>query len=160
MSTLDAHDALASQGIDLPATREAIATLVPHQGRMCLWQRVVAADARRIVVEAFDHGAPDHPLRSRDRLHAVHLCEYGAQAMAVHGGLRAASNGGAARPGLLVALRGVTLHRDRIDDLDGALVGEAEVLVESDTGWQYAFVIRHAGEVLAEGRAAVIHPPA
>jgi predicted hotdog family 3-hydroxylacyl-ACP dehydratase len=144
--------------LDLPQSRDDIARLVPHQGRMCLWQRVVAADERRIVVQAFDHVAPDHPLRHRDRLHAVHLCEYGAQAMAVHGGLRAASVGGSARPGLLVALRGVTLRRDRIDDLDGALEAEAEVLVESETGWQYAFVIRHAGELIAEGRAAVIHP--
>ena len=144
--------------LDLPQSREAIARLVPHQGRMCLWQRVVAADARRIAVQAFDHGDFGHPLRHRDRLHAVHLCEYGAQAMAVHGGLRAAAGGGAARPGLLVALRGVTLHCDRIDDLDGPLEGQAEVLVESETGWQYAFAIRHAGAVIAEGRAAVIHP--
>ena len=143
---------------DLPQSREAIARLVPHQGRMCLWQRVVAADARRIAVQAFDHGDIAHPLRHRGRLHAVHLCEYGAQAMAVHGGLRAAAGGGAARPGLLVALRGVTLHRARIDDLDGPLEGEAEVLVEGETGWQYAFVIRHAGAAIAEGRAAVIHP--
>ena len=143
----------------LPDTREAIARLVPHQGRMCLWQRVVGFDDRRIHVQAFDHVDAKHPLRHRDRLHAVHLCEYGAQAMAVHGGLRGQATGAPARPGLLVALRGVTLHRDRIDDLDGALDGEAEVLVESDTGWQYAFVIRHAGDVLAEGRAAVIHPP-
>jgi predicted hotdog family 3-hydroxylacyl-ACP dehydratase len=146
--------------LDLPQSRDDIARLVPHQGRMCLWQRVVAADERRIVVQAFDHVAPDHPLRHRDRLHAVHLCEYGAQAMAVHGGLRAASVGGSARPGLLVALRGVTLQRDRIDDLHGVLEAEAEVLVESETGWQYAFVIRHAGELIAEGRAAVIHPQA
>ena len=145
--------------MSLPDTREAIARLVPHQGRMCLWQRVVETDDRRIRLEAFDHGDVDHPLRHRDCLHAVHLCEYGAQAMAVHGGLRAAATRGAARPGLLVALRGVVLHRDRIDDLDGPLEGEAEVLVESDTGWQYAFVVRHRGEVLAEGRAAVIHPP-
>ncbi|WP_133479781.1 phosphotransferase [Cognatilysobacter segetis] len=145
--------------LDLPQSREAIARLVPHQGRMCLWQRVVAADDRRIVLQAFDQSDGAHPLRHRDRLHAVHLCEYGAQAMAVHGGLRAAATGGAARPGLLVALRGVTLHRDRIDDLDGALECEAEVLVESGTGGQYGFVIRHAGTVIAEGRAAVVHPP-
>lgn len=142
----------------LPQTRDAIARLIPHQGRMCLWQRVVQADARRIVVQAFDHVDAGHPLRHRDRLHAVHLAEYGAQAMAVHGGLRGRDAGIAPRPGLLVALRGVTLHRDRIDDLDGPLEGEAEVLVESETGAQYAFVIRHAGDVIAEGRAAVIHP--
>ncbi|MGY3266574.1 phosphotransferase [Lysobacter sp. HA35] len=142
----------------LPDSRDAIARLVPHQGRMCLWQRVVAADERSIRVQAFDHGDAAHPLRHRGRLGAVHLCEYGAQAMAVHGGLRVHAMGGAPRPGLLVALRGVVLHRDRIDDLDGSLEGEAEVLMESDTGAQYAFVIRHAGDVIAEGRAAVIHP--
>ena len=143
----------------LPDSRDAIARLVPHQGRMCLWQRVLDWDDRRIRLQAFDHVDAAHPLRHRDRLHAVHLCEYGAQAMAVHGGLRGQASGSAPRPGFLVALRGVVLHRDRIDDLDGALEGEADVLVESDAGWQYAFVIRHAGEVIAEGRAAVIHPP-
>jgi len=160
MNEIDTASAPGAGDLDLPKTRDAIARLVPHQGRMCLWQRVVAADARRIALQAFDHITADHPLRHRGRLHAVHLCEYGAQAMAVHGGLRAALGGGVARPGLLVALRGVTLHVDRIDDLDGPLDGEAEVLVESDTGWQYAFVIRHAGMAVADGRAAVIHPPA
>lgn len=142
------------------ATREAIARRVPHAGRMCLWQRVAGWDARTIRLEADDHVDPAHPLRHRGRLHAVHLAEYGAQAMAVHGGLRAQLAGGVARPGLLVALRGVVLHRDRIDDLPGPLTGEAEVLVEGEAGWQYAFVILHAGQVLTEGRAAVIHPPA
>lgn len=142
------------------ATREAIARLVPHAGRMCLWQRVLGWDAQSVRLEACDHVDAAHPLRHRGRLHAVHLAEYGAQAMAVHGGLRAQLGGGVARPGLLVALRGVVLHRDRIDDLPGPLEGEASVLVESDAGWQYAFVVRHAGLVLAEGRAAVIHPPA
>jgi predicted hotdog family 3-hydroxylacyl-ACP dehydratase len=146
-------------GEPLPDSRDAIARLVPHQHRMCLWQRVTGWDAGGIRLQAFDHGDAAHPLRHRGRLHAVHLAEYGAQAMAVHGGLRAARAGGVARPGLLVALRGVVLHVDRIDALEGPLEGEASVLIESDAGWQYAFAIRHAGRLLAEGRAAVIHPP-
>jgi len=89
-------------------------------------------------------------------LRAIHLCEYGAQAMAVHGGLRARAAGGAARPGLLVALRGVQLHVARIDDLPGALECEAEVLVEAEASQQYGFRIHHAGLLLAEGRAAVM----
>lgn len=142
------------------ATREAIARLVPHAGRMCLWQRVLGWDAQSIQLEADDHVDPGHPLRHRGRLHAVHLAEYGAQAMAVHGGLRAQLGGGVARPGLLVALRGVALHRDRIDDLPGPLRCQAQVLVEGEAGWQYAFAIHHGDALLAEGRAAVIHPPA
>jgi predicted hotdog family 3-hydroxylacyl-ACP dehydratase len=79
--------------------------------------------------------------------------------MAVHGGLRAQARGSTARPGLLVALRGVELHVARIDDLPGALECQAELLADGDDSQQYAFRIRHAGALLAEGRAAVMLGP-
>ena len=141
--------------------RDAIAALIPHQGAMCLWDEVVDWDPRRIRLRAHNHRDPAHPLRCHDRLRAVHLCEYGAQAMAVHGGLRAHAAGGMARPGMLVALRGIELHVARIDGLPGALEGQAELLVEAEGSQQYAFRIRHAGTLLAEGRAAVmlVAPP-
>lgn len=123
---------------------------------MCLWDAVVAWDAGRIVLRAGSHRDATHPLRSGDRLHALHLCEYGAQAMAVHGGLRARDGGGGARPGMLVALRGVVLHVDRIDTLPGLIECEAEQLAESPASQQYAFRIHHGGTLLAEGRAAVM----
>ena len=137
-------------------TRDDILALIPHQGAMCLWDEVAEWDAQRIRLRAHSHRDPANPLRSRDRLRAIHLCEYGAQAMAVHGGLRARDAGDAARPGMLVALRGVQLHVARIDDLPGALECEAQVLVEAEGSQQYAFRIRHAGTLLAEGRAAVM----
>lgn len=137
-------------------SREQIQALIPHQGSMCLWDQVLDWDSQRISLRASNHRAPSHPLRSRGRLHAVHLCEYGAQAMAVHGGLRACQGGGTARPGMLVALRGVALHCVRIDELPDALECEAEVLAETEGSQQYAFRILHAGMLLAEGRAAVI----
>jgi predicted hotdog family 3-hydroxylacyl-ACP dehydratase len=136
--------------------RAEIETLVPHAGAMCLWDEVVAFDDARIALRAFNHRDPAHPLRSGGQLRAVHLCEYGAQAMAVHGGLLARRTGGSAAPGMLVALRDVTLHVARIDDLAGALDGEAEALAVSAAGQQYAFRISHAGVLLAEGRAAVV----
>ncbi|MGH8028164.1 MAG: phosphotransferase [Pseudoxanthomonas sp.] len=137
-------------------SREQIEAMIPHKGSMCLWDEVVAWDAQRISLRARNHGDPRHPLRSNDRLRAVHLCEYGAQAMAVHGGLRAREAGTETRAGVLVALRGVRLHLARIDRLDGVLECEAEVLVEGEDSQQYAFRIHHAGELLAEGRAAVM----
>lgn len=137
----------------------AIARLIPHQGGMCLWDEVLGWDADSIRVSTHRHRDPRHPLSSHDRLHAVHLCEYGAQAMAVHGGLRARAAGGIARPGLLVALRGVELHVARIDDLDGVLEGEARLLIDGDNGWQYEFRLHHEGRLLAEGRAAVMPQP-
>ena len=126
---------------------------------MCLWDEVLDWGAARIRLRAGNHRDPAHPLRGSQGLRAVHLCEYGAQAMAVHGGLRARDAGGRAQPGLLVALRAVQLHIARIDGLPGDIEGEAEALVESDAGWQYAFRIRHAGQLLAEGRAAVLLEP-
>ena len=136
--------------------REVIASLVPHAGAMCLWDAVVEWNGQRIVLRADHHRDPAHPLRSGGGLRAIHLCEYGAQAMAVHGGLLARERGGVAPPGMLVALRGVELHCARIDDLPGPLECEAEALIAGEDAQQYRFTIRHDGRVLAEGRAAVM----
>ena len=139
--------------------RVGILALVPHQGTMCLWDEVLAWDARTVCLRSGTHRDPHNPLRRGDRLHAVHLCEYGAQAMAVHGGLLARERGARAAAGFLVALRGVALHVARIDDLPGPLDCEAEALVVGDTGQQYGFRITHAGILVAEGRAAVMLQP-
>lgn len=136
--------------------RTDIEALIPHKGSMCVWGEVLEWDATSIRLRAFNHIDLAHPLRSNNRLRAVHLCEYGAQAMAVHGGLRASETGGAAKQGMLVALRGVQLHVARIDDLAGAIECEAQVLIESDASQQYAFRITHGQTLLAEGRAAVM----
>jgi predicted hotdog family 3-hydroxylacyl-ACP dehydratase len=140
--------------------RDTILTLVPHQGAMCLWDEVVDWDAAHVRLRSRSHSDPGNPLRSGGMLRALHLCEYGAQAMAVHGGLLAQGTGEPPQAGMLVALRGVELHRARIDDLPGALEGEAELLAAGAGSQQYAFRIQHAGTLLAEGRAAVMLQPA
>ena len=137
-------------------SREAIEALVPHAGTMCLWDEVLTWDDSEIKLRARNHRDTAHPLRRHGVLRALHLCEYGAQAMAVHGGLLARRAGSTAPPGMLVALRDVTLHVARIDDLPDALEGQAEALALSTTGQQYAFRVSHAGVLLAEGRAAVV----
>jgi predicted hotdog family 3-hydroxylacyl-ACP dehydratase len=134
--------------------REDIAALIPHQGEMCLWEHLVEWDDARIVLETGSHRALDNPLRADGKLRAVHLCEYGAQAMAVHGALKAAPE--RAPPGMLVSLRSVTFARDYIDELTDVLRVEAICLQASDSSQQYSFKISHAGEVVAEGRAAVL----
>jgi predicted hotdog family 3-hydroxylacyl-ACP dehydratase len=139
--------------------RDEIAALVPHAGTMCLWDEVLAWDDTTLRMRAHNHRDPAHPLRSDGVLRALHLCEYGAQAMAVHGGLLARQAGGHAAPGMLVALRGIELHVARIDDLPGAIECEAAVIARSDDSQQYGFRIRHGGMLLAEGRAAVMLRP-
>ncbi len=140
--------------------RRQIEALVPHKQAMCLWDEVVGWDAARIVLRSHRHRDPEHPLRSDGRLRALHLCEYGAQAMAVHGGLLARAPGATPRPGMLVALRDVQLQVERIDDLPGPLECEALQLAAGEDSQLYAFRIEHAGRVLAEGRATVMLGPA
>lgn len=131
-------------------------SLIPHAGVMCLLDEVLAWDEASIHMVTRSHRRIDNPLRSDGRLRALHLCEYGAQAMAVHGGLLARAAGGVAAPGYLVSLRGVELGVERIDDLEQVLDVHAERLLGGDGSWQYAFRVEHVGNLLASGRAAVI----
>lgn len=135
--------------------RSDFEALLPHAGRMCLLDRVLRWDADSIHAASAGHRDPAHPLARAGRLHALHLCEYGAQAMALHGGLLARAEGGRARPGLLVSLRSVELTVARIDDLPGELELHAERLAAAAAAWQYRFEARHAGRLLAAGRAVV-----
>lgn len=130
--------------------------LIPHRGAMCVLDEVVAWTPDAIHARSRTHRSADNPLRSDGRLRAVHLCEYGAQAMAVHGGLVAREAGAAAAPGYLVALRAVELFVERVDHFPRPLDVHAEKLLGDENGWQYAFRIEHAGTLLASGRAAVL----
>ena len=135
------------------------ARLIPHAGAMCLLDAVRAWDERAIHATSASHARADNPLRGATGLHAVHLAEYGAQAMALHGGLLARARGSeVARPGRLVSLREVALFEEYVDHLDGHLDVHAECLYADDGGAQYAFRVEHRGRLLCSGRAAVIHP--
>lgn len=135
------------------------AHLIPHQGAMCLLDAVVAWDDVNIHAMSESHLHADHPLRSEHGLHAAHLAEYGAQAMAVHGALLARQRGEVEpRPGRLVSLRDVTLAVEYVDAVAGPLDVHAHCLYADASGAQYAFRVEQRGHLLASGRAAVIHP--
>jgi predicted hotdog family 3-hydroxylacyl-ACP dehydratase len=136
-----------------------IASLVPHAGSMCLLERVLDWDELAVTLTTTTHRDPANPLRSNGRLRAIHLCEYGAQAMAVHGGLRAWSRGGHARPGMLVSLRDVQIGCDHVHDLAGELVVTARCVHESPSAWRYDFRVSHGTRLLAQGRATVSLAP-
>jgi predicted hotdog family 3-hydroxylacyl-ACP dehydratase len=136
--------------------RDAILALIPHQSGMCLLDRVVDWNESRILAATATHRAPDNPLRSGGRLRALHLCEYGAQAMAVHGSLAGPRRTGGSA-GMLVSLRDVRLHVDCIDSLEGELLVDALRLLDGGSSWQYAFRVLHGERVLAEGRTAAMN---
>ncbi|MGH8506305.1 MAG: phosphotransferase [Stenotrophobium sp.] len=134
-----------------------IRKLIPHAGRMCLWQQVESWDDTGILCVTRTHLDPAHPLRRNGELSAIHLAEYGAQCMAIHGGLIAQRNrGDHAAPGVLTSLRDFRMQVQRIDDLPDALYGEARCLVSGATGAIYEFALRCADRALASGRVSVI----
>ena len=133
--------------------REVLVGLVPHAGNMCLLERVVGHDEQSIQCAARSHRDPNHPLRRDGRLSALHLAEYAAQAMAVHGALAA---GGKPRPGMLAALRDLRLHATFIDDVGPELVIDATRRVVQKDGSLYEFRVHGDGRLLAEGRIAIV----
>lgn len=137
-----------------------IRALIPHAQRMCLLDAVEHWDDISIRCTTDSHRDPLNPLRSHDRLAALHLCEYGAQAMAVHGGLLARrAHGGKAPPGVLAALREVDFALERVDDIQERLTVIARQQVAGPGGWLYQFEVSAGSRWLARGRVSVIHRP-
>lgn len=137
-------------------TRAELAALIPHAEGMCLLDTVQNWDAGQIHCQSLSHQRLDNPLRREGRLAALHLTEYGAQAMAVHGGLLAREAGEVAAPGFLASVRNLQLAVDTIEGLPGPLDVRATQLMAADSGWTYAFEIQHEGIQLASGRAMVM----
>jgi predicted hotdog family 3-hydroxylacyl-ACP dehydratase len=134
-------------------TQAQIRALIPHSGAMCLLERVLRWDADAIDCLALSHRDADNPLRRDGLLPVAAGIEYGAQAMAVHGGL--AEPGPVPRRGYLAILTGVEWSVARLDDCAEPLRIRAERRAAIATGTQYAFAV-YAGERLLLAGEAVI----
>lgn len=141
---------------------DEIARRIPHQGSMCLLDRVTGWNSRQISCEASSHRSLRNPLRAYGRLGASCGIEYAAQAMAVHGALiaeaRADVDATALGPqiGYLVSIRGVALHVERLDTLRDVLTIHAEHLSGDASTILYSFTIHAGPALLLSGRAAVV----
>jgi predicted hotdog family 3-hydroxylacyl-ACP dehydratase len=141
---------------EVPINKAAIRTLIPHSGFMCLLDRVIEWDDQSIICLSSTHREAANPLRRQGHLSAVHAFEYGAQATAVHGGLRARAAGVGAPPGYLAALRDVHLHVARLDDVPSPLLVCARRLFGDSANTIYESRILADGAVLAEGHMTII----
>ncbi len=149
--------------------RDALRSLLPHAGSMCLLECVARWDAGEIVCRAVSHRASDNPLRSGDRLGALAAIEYAAQAIAIHGSLRAQAKRAASsasegrtraagpRSGVLGRVSQVKLGAERLDDIDAPLAVTARHLAESDDGCSYDFEVSARGVALVTGRVLVAY---
>jgi predicted hotdog family 3-hydroxylacyl-ACP dehydratase len=140
--------------------RAWIEARIPHQGRMCLLDEVLAWDAHHIRCSTGTHRALDNPLRSHDRLGIAGGIEYAAQTMALHGALAGAALGASAaapsRMGLLASVRDVRLHVLRLDDIQADLLCEVTHLAGDNFTALYEFSLRDKDKSLLAGRASVV----
>jgi predicted hotdog family 3-hydroxylacyl-ACP dehydratase len=136
--------------------KEEIRTLIPHSDLMCLLDEVTQWNDQSIVCVTNTHRDPANPLRRDGHLSALHVFEYGAQAAAVHGGLRARSDGTTAAPGYLAALRDGRLHVTRLDCIHLPLRVYATRLFGDGANTVYECLISAATVLVAEGRIVIM----
>lgn len=138
----------------MPLIREDIAQRIPHQGSMCLLDRVEEWDDTHLHCRATSHRDADNPLRQHGRLGAATAIEYAAQAMALHGALTAGREE-APRAGYLTSVRDIRLAVAALDGFADDLEIEVERLMGDDNNVMYRFSVAAGGQEIACGRAAV-----
>src|SRR5437762_13576082 len=137
-------------------SKAEIRKLIPHSGLMCLLDEVVQWDDRSIACVSNTHRDPANPLRRVGCLSAVHAFEYGAQAAAIHGGLRARAAGTTAPRGYLAALRQGRLHAQRLDDIAEPLQVRAQRLFGEGADTVYDCQILVGEKLLASARVTIM----
>ncbi|MFO1424677.1 MAG: hypothetical protein U1F70_13710 [Candidatus Competibacteraceae bacterium] len=136
-----------------------IQTLIPHAGAMCLLDAVIAWDEDSILCLTETHRDPANPLRRQGRLAMVHACEYGAQAAAIHGGLRARAAGQSAPAGYLAALRDVRWFAEDLAAVEAPLEVAACLVLGDADYCIYAIQVSAADRTLAEARITIAPQP-
>lgn len=139
--------------------RDELCSLIPHSGTMCLLDEVLEWDEDSVVCQSRSHQRADNPLRCDNGISSLQAIEYGAQAMAVHGGLLARERGGEGKPGYLAALKKIDLKVDWIDGYEEPLTVKASRLMGDDAAMVYEFTVSAGEELLASGRTTVITQP-
>lgn len=123
---------------------------------MCLLDGVIEWDDDSIVCVSQTHRDLANPLRRNGRLSTLNAFEYGAQAAAIHGGLRARAAGSIAPPGYLAALRDAQLHVERLDEITEALQVRARRLFGEAADTVYECEVSAGDKLLARARVTIM----
>jgi predicted hotdog family 3-hydroxylacyl-ACP dehydratase len=140
--------------------RDAIATMIPHQGAMCLLDGLLTWNEAEIRCISRRYAAMNNPLRRADGTLGIATgIEIAAQAMALHGRLTGSASGGAsggAKQGVLASVRDVRFFAGALDASDGALTVAAERLAGDSGGATYHFALSRDSVTILSGRATVL----
>lgn len=135
---------------------DELCSLIPHSFDMCLIDRVESWDEDQIVCYSNSHLSLTNPLRREQNLSSIHLLEYAAQAMAVHGGLLGRKKEIEMTEAYLAALREVDIHLCELSDVKTELRIEAKKILSQDGNMIYTFSVSSAERELTSGRATVV----
>ena len=135
---------------------DELCSLIPHSFDMCLLDRVESWNDEEIVCYSRSHLSLNNPLRRDQTLSSIHLLEYAAQAMAVHGGLESRAQGIKMTEGYLAALRDVNIHICDLDDIKNELRIKVEKIMSQEGNMIYTFSVSHEATKLASGRSTVV----
>lgn len=135
---------------------EELCSLIPHSFDMCLLDRVESWDENNITCYSQSHQLDTNPLRRNKTLSSVHLLEYAAQAMAVHGGLHDRKQGIQMTEGYLAALRDIKIDLCDIDSVQEELKIEASKILSQGGNMIYSFTVFTGENALVSGRATVV----
>lgn len=92
--------------------RNAIARLIPHQGKSCLLSAVSRWDETTLTAVTDDPRDPTNPYRSHGSLPPIIGVEMAMQAAALHGALTSHE----VRPGWLASIRDAHIQCSRLDE--------------------------------------------
>ncbi len=123
--------------VDKRLNKAQFAHLIPHVGNMILIDTVDFWADKQIICRSRTHLDPANPLRLNNTLSSMHLIEYGAQAMAIHGGLLS----GKSSPGFLAAARNVHFYIDDLSEITGDILINAHAELKLQNGAVYALSI-------------------
>jgi predicted hotdog family 3-hydroxylacyl-ACP dehydratase len=131
---------------------EKLAALLPHQGAMCLLDKVVSWDATTLTALATSHQSTTNPLNQGNHLLAHCGVEYAAQAAAVHLAVKALQQSlTVPQKGYLAAVNQLQWQSPYLEYL-GPLTIQVEQLVAQTRGCIYYFNISADNQSQVSGR--------
>ena len=136
-------------------TRKELCRMLPHGEDMCLLHEVRWWNDSAISCIARSHLDPHNPLRRDDVLESICGVEYAAQAMAIHIRLTNPDENMERKMGYVGAIRDMTMHASRLDELSNDLEITASVLITQGANYMYTFRLTALGEDVLKGRASV-----
>jgi predicted hotdog family 3-hydroxylacyl-ACP dehydratase len=136
-----------------------IESLIPHSEGMCLLEKVIECTPDSIICHTQTHLKNDNPLKTDGSLSNMHLIEYGAQAVAVHGGLieRLSSFESPPKLGYIALLKSVKWGGGNLKT--ACLEVKALLIMANDESKLYEFYLVDAEQqAVCSGRVMIVNP--